>query len=104
MGSESYAVLPVANGDATAAAGSLAQAMGAAGEGPLAGVVRIMALKRANAHHAYGAAYVQNILHQEKHPKKIHPPVHLKREDLNRIRLEEPLLAEYDALILKRKE
>lgn len=46
---QSYAVLPVANGDATAAAGSLAQAMGAAGEGPLAGVVRVMALKRANA-------------------------------------------------------
>jgi len=46
---QSYAVLPVANGDATTAAGSLAQAMGAAGEGPLAGVVRIMALKRANA-------------------------------------------------------
>lgn len=64
----------------------------------------IQALKRAIAHNAYGAAYVQNILHQEKHPKKIHPPVHLKREDLNRIRLEEPLLAEYDALILKRKE
>jgi hypothetical protein len=64
----------------------------------------IQALKRAIAHHAYGASYVENILHQEKHPKKIHPPVHLKREDLNRIRLEEPLLAEYDAFILKRKE
>jgi transposase len=64
----------------------------------------IQALSRANVHNAYGASYVENILHQEKHPKKIHPPVHLKREDLNRIRLEEPLLAEYDALILKRKE
>ncbi len=46
---QSFAVLPVANGDATTAAGNLAQAMGAAGEGPLAGVVRIIALKRANA-------------------------------------------------------
>jgi transposase len=64
----------------------------------------IQALKRANAHNAYGASYVENILHQGKNPKKIHPPVHLKQEDLNRIRLEEPLLAEYDAYILKRKE
>jgi transposase len=64
----------------------------------------IQALKRANAHRAYGASYVENILHQGKNPKKIHPPVQLKREDLNRIRLEEPLLAEYDAYILKRKE
>jgi hypothetical protein len=65
----------------------------------------IQALQRALAYKAYAAAYVENILHQKKTPKKIQPPVQLKqREDLNRIRLEEPLLAEYDALILTRKD
>ncbi|MBI5606285.1 MAG: hypothetical protein HY879_23365 [Deltaproteobacteria bacterium] len=64
----------------------------------------IQALKRAMVHQAYGAHYVENILHQEKSPKQNHPPVQLKRQDLNRIRLEEPLLAEYDAYILKRKD
>jgi transposase len=64
----------------------------------------IQALKRAMAHQAYGAHYVENILHQEKSPKQEHPPVQLKRQDLNCIRLEEPLLAEYDAFILKRKD
>lgn len=64
----------------------------------------IQALKRALLHKAYGAHYVENILHQEKSPKQDHPPVQLKRQDLNRIRLEEPLLAEYDAYILKRKD
>jgi transposase len=64
----------------------------------------IQALKRAMAHNAYGAHYVENILHQEKTPKQDHPPVQLKRQDLNRIRLEEPLLADYDAYILKRKD
>jgi transposase len=64
----------------------------------------IQAIKRAITHNAYGAQYVENILHQENHPKKNHPPVQLQRQDLNRIRLEEPLLAEYDAYILKRKD
>jgi transposase len=64
----------------------------------------IQALKRAMVHNAYGAQYVENILHQEKNPKKNHPPVQLQRQDLNRIRLEEPLLADYDAYILKRKD
>jgi transposase len=64
----------------------------------------IQALKRAMAHSAYGAHYVENILYQEKSPKQNHPPVQLQRLDLNRIRLEEPLLADYDAYILKRKD
>jgi transposase len=64
----------------------------------------IQAIKRAIIHNAYGAQYVENILHQEKNPKKNHPPVQLQRQDLNRIRLEEPLLADYDAYILKRKD
>jgi general secretion pathway protein D len=46
---QSYAVFPVSNGDASAAANDLAQIMGAAGEGPLSGVVRVTPLKRANA-------------------------------------------------------
>jgi hypothetical protein len=64
----------------------------------------IQAINRAIVHNAFGAQYVENILHQENHPKKNHPPVQLQRQDLNRIRLEEPLLAEYDAYILKRKD
>ena len=64
----------------------------------------IQALQRAMIHKAFGAHYVENILHQEKTPKKNHPPVQLQRPDLNRIRLEEPLLADYDAYILKRKD
>jgi transposase len=64
----------------------------------------IQALKRAIAHQAYGAHYVENILHQERSPKQDHPPVQLQRQDLNRIRLEEPLLADYDAYILQRKD
>jgi transposase len=64
----------------------------------------IQALKRAIVHNAFGAQYVENILHQENHPKKNHPPVQLQRQDLNRIRLEEPLLADYDAYILKPKD
>ena len=45
---QSYAVFPVRNGEAAAAAADLAQAMGAGGEGPLSGVVRISPLRRAN--------------------------------------------------------
>ena len=63
----------------------------------------IYAVRKALAHKAYGAEYVQNILHQEKTPRRHHPPVILKNEDLNHIRLPEPLLADYDAYILKRR-
>ena len=63
----------------------------------------ICAIRKAIAHKAYGAEYIRNILHQENTPKKQHPPVKLKNEELNNIRLAEPSLAEYDAYILKRK-
>lgn len=66
-------------------------------------VALIYAIRKALAHKAYGADYVQNILHQEKTPQRHHPPVILKNENLNHIRLSEPLLAEYDAYILKRE-
>ena len=63
----------------------------------------ICAIRKAIAHKAYGAEYIRNILHQESTPKKQHPPVKLKNEELNNIRLAEPSLAEYDAYILKRR-
>jgi transposase len=63
----------------------------------------IQAIKRASMHNAYGAHYIENILYQEMSPKTRHPPVRLKQERLNRIRLEEPSLADYDALVIKRR-
>jgi len=48
-----------------------------------------------------GADYVENIVHQKMTPKNDHPPVRLKNEHLNRIRLNQPSLAEYDAHALK---
>jgi transposase len=62
----------------------------------------IEAIKRASIHHAYGAHYIENILYQEMTPKTHHPPVRLKQEKLNRIRLDEPSLADYDAFVVKR--
>jgi transposase len=64
----------------------------------------LSAISRAMAHKAYGADYIENILHQEKAPPKQHPPVKLKNEVLNNIRLPEPSLADYDAYILKRRK
>ena len=61
----------------------------------------ICAIRKALLHKAYGAEYIRNILHQESTPKNQHPPVRLKNEELNAIRLAEPSLAEYDAYILK---
>jgi len=64
----------------------------------------IYALKKALAHSAIGADYIENILYQEMTPKKQHPPVRLKKEVLNNIRLPEPSLAEYDAHVIKRSK
>lgn len=63
----------------------------------------IHAIKKATAHKAYGADYIENILYQEMTPQNHHQPVKLKDEQLNRIRLTEPSLAEYDSYILKRR-
>jgi transposase len=61
------------------------------------------AMRRALQHRAFGADYIENILYQEMTPQRIHPPVHIQnREALNRIRLQEPTLADYDALVVKR--
>ena len=64
----------------------------------------IGAIRKAMAHKAYGADYIENILHQEKMPPRYHPPVKLKNDELNNIRLPEPSLADYDAYILKRRK
>ncbi len=64
----------------------------------------IYALKKALAHNAIGADYIENILYQEMTPKKQYPPVRLKKEALNNIRLPEPSLAEYDAHVIKRSK
>lgn len=64
----------------------------------------ICALRKALDHKLYGADYVQNILYQEMTPVTQHPPVALKNEDLNQIRLVQPNLAEYDALALSRRK
>ena len=64
----------------------------------------IEAIRQATAHNAYGADYVQNILYQQMTPLRLHPPVRLSQEELNRIRLDEPSLAEYDTLAVKRRK
>lgn len=63
----------------------------------------IEAIKRASIHNAFGSHYIENILYQEMTPKTHHPPVRLKQEKLNRIRLDEPSLADYDAFVIKRR-
>jgi transposase len=50
-----------------------------------------------------GADYVRNILYQEMTPASSHMPVRLKKEELNEIRITTPALAEYDAIVLKRR-
>jgi transposase len=62
------------------------------------------AMTKAVAHHAYGAHYIENILYQQHRPNKAHPPVELKDRHLNRIRLEQPSLEQYDALVIKRSK
>jgi transposase len=62
------------------------------------------AMQRATLHQAYGAHYIENILYQEMTPQRQHAPVRLKQAHLNHIRLEEPSLEVYDALILKRNK
>ena len=64
----------------------------------------IEAIKKATLHNAYGAHYIENILYQEMTPKTNHPPVRLKDDNLNNICLERPALAEYDALVVKRRK
>jgi len=64
----------------------------------------IYAIKKALVHNAIGADYIENILYQEMTPRKNHLPVRLKNKALNKIRLPEPSLVEYDAHVLKRRK
>jgi hypothetical protein len=64
----------------------------------------LYAIQKATTFKAYGADYIENILYQEMTPKNQHPPVRLKNDALNRIRLSQPSLADYDALVLKRRK
>lgn len=64
----------------------------------------VYAIKKALAYNAVGADYIENILYQEMTPRKHHPPVRLKNEALNNIRLPEPSLVEYDTHVLKRRK
>ena len=64
----------------------------------------IKAIKKASIHNAYGSHYIENILYQDMTPRKYHPPVRVKQENLNRIRLQEPSLAQYDAFVIKRRK
>jgi transposase len=64
----------------------------------------IYAIEKAISHNAFGADYIENILYQEMTPKRKHPKVKLKDDDLNRIRLKQPCLADYDSIILKRRK
>ncbi len=60
-------------------------------------------IEKAASFKAYGDEYIENILYQEMMPNNHHPPVQLKNEALNNIRLNEPRLADYDAYIIKRR-
>ncbi len=62
----------------------------------------IFAMNKAIFHKAFGVDYIENILYQEMIPETYHLPVRLKNEALNRIRLSQPRLADYDAYIIKR--
>jgi hypothetical protein len=64
----------------------------------------LYAIQKATTFNAYGADYIENILYQEMTPKNHHQPVKLKNTDLNRIRLTQPSLADYDAHVLERKK
>jgi transposase len=64
----------------------------------------LYAIRKALHFKAYGADYIENILYQEMTPRRVHPPVKLGNEELNRIRLSMPSLAEYDAYAVKRGE
>jgi hypothetical protein len=61
----------------------------------------VFAIRKATFYKAWGADYLENILYQEMTPVRSHPPVTLEDERLNRIRLDEPSLQDYDAYVIK---
>ena len=64
----------------------------------------LIVVNKALKNKTYGADYIENILYQEMTPVNEHPPVITQQESLNQIRLNEPSLADYDALILQRRK
>jgi len=64
----------------------------------------LYAIRKALGYKALGADYIKNILYQEMTPLHRYEPVRLKDESLNRIRLTEPSLADYDAVVKKEDE
>lgn len=63
----------------------------------------LSAIQKALSFDAYGADYIENILYQEMTPRKHHPPVRLKSDELNRIVLTQPSLSDYDTHVLKNR-
>jgi len=64
----------------------------------------LYSLEKAMEKKLYGADYIRNILYQEMTPVNDHPPVRLKQEILNEIRLTTPALADYDGIALKKRK
>ena len=63
------------------------------------------ALAQAQAAGAYGADYIANILHQQRAPRSLQPPLALKDPELAQLATDPLSLLDYDALILtERKE
>ncbi len=64
----------------------------------------LIAIRKCIRFKAFGADCAENILYQEMKPVRKHPKVRLEKEELNRMRLCEPSLAEYDAHIIKKRK
>jgi transposase len=64
----------------------------------------LVAIRQALTHRALGTSYLENILRQNARPTTTHQPVQLDNERLNRIRLEEPMLVDYDTFVLAKKK
>jgi transposase len=60
-------------------------------------------LKKGLAQKLYGADYIRNILYQQMTPVKNNLPVPLKQRELSEIRLTTPVLADYDAIAMKKR-
>jgi transposase len=99
------------------AARQFLQSLPDAGQPIKKNVIRLLALKdrygaaallgaidKALCFRAFGADYVENILHQSMSPANHHPPVKLKDDALNQIRLPQVNLADYDGIVLKRRK
>ena len=99
------------------AARQFLQSLPDAGQPIKKNVIRLLALKdrygaaalleavdKALCFRAFGAEYVENILHQSLHPANHHHPVKLKDDALNQIRLPQVNLADYDGIVLKRRK